>query len=101
MNKNMIRQAQQLQQKMAKIQEELETAIVEGSSGGGMVKAVVTGKQTIASITIDPQAVDPDDVELLEEMVMAAVNEGLQKAQDLASQKMSAITGGLNIPGLG
>ena len=86
---------------MAKIQEELETATVEASSGGGMVKAVVTGKQTIASITIDPQAVDPDDVELLEEMVMAAVNEGLQKAQDLASQKMSAITGGLNIPGLG
>ena len=101
MNKNMIRQAQQLQQKMAKIQEELYTATVEGSSGGGTVKAVVTGKQTIASITIDPQAVDPDDVELLEEMVMAAVNEGLQKAQDLASQKMSAITGGLNIPGLG
>ena len=101
MNKNMIRQAQQLQQKMAKIQEELETATVEASSGGGMVKAVITGKQTVASITIDPQAVDPEDVELLEEMVMAALNEGLQKAQDLASQKMSAITGGLNIPGLG
>jgi DNA-binding YbaB/EbfC family protein len=101
MNKNMIRQAQQLQQKMAKIQEELETATVEASSGGGMVKAVITGKQTVASITIDPQAVDPEDVELLEEMVMAAVNEGLQKAQDLASQKMSAITGGLNVPGLG
>jgi DNA-binding YbaB/EbfC family protein len=97
----MIRQAQQLQQKMAKIQEELETATVEASSGGGMVKAVITGKQTVASITIDPQAVDPEDVELLEEMVMAAVNEGLQKAQDLASQKMSAITGGLNVPGLG
>ena len=101
MNKNMIRQAQQLQQKMAKVQEELESATVEASSGGGMVKAVVTGKQTIAAITIDPQAVDPDDIELLEEMVMAAVNEGLQKAQDLATQKMSAITGGLNIPGLG
>jgi len=101
MNKNMIRQAQQLQQKMAKVQEELETATVEASSGGGMVKAVVTGKQTVESITIDPQCVDPEDVEVLEEMVMAAVNEGLQKAQDLASQKMSAITGGLNIPGLG
>lgn len=101
MNKNMIKKAQQLQQKMAKIQEELESATVEASSGGGMVKAVITGKQTVASITIDPQAVDPDDVELLEEMVMAAVNEGLQKVQDLASQKMSAITGGLNIPGLG
>lgn len=101
MNKNMIRQAQQLQQKMAKIQEELESATVEASSGGGMVKAVITGKQTVASITIDPQVVDPEDVEMLEEMVMAAVNEGLQKVQDLASQKMSAITGGLNIPGLG
>ena len=101
MNKNMIRQAQQLQQRMAKVQEELESATVEASSGGGMVTAVVTGKQTIASITIDPQAVDPEDVEVLEEMVMAAVNEGLQKAQDLATKKMNAITGGLNIPGLG
>ncbi len=101
MNKNMIRQAQQLQQKMAKVQEELETATVEANSGGGMVTAVVTGKQTVASITIDPQCVDPEDVEVLEEMVMAAVNEGLQKAQELAAQKMSVITGGLNIPGLG
>ncbi len=101
MNKNMIRQAQQLQQKMAKVQEELETATVEASSGGGMVTAVVTGKQPVASITIDPQCVDPEDVEVLEEMVMAAVNEGLQKAQELAAQKMSVITGGLNIPGLG
>jgi hypothetical protein len=101
MNKNMIRQAQQLQQKMAKVQEELETATVEASSGGGMVTAVVTGKQTVASITIDPQCVDPEDVEVLEEMVMAAINEGLQKAQELAAQKMGVITGGLNIPGLG
>ena len=101
MNKNMIRQAQQLQQRMVKVQEELESATVETSSGGGMVTAVVTGKQTIAAITIDPQAVDPEDVEVLEEMVMAAVNEGLQKAQELAAKKMSAITGGLNIPGLG
>ena len=66
-----------------------------------MVKAVVTGKQTVTSITIDPEAVDPDDVEVLEEMVMAAVNEALQKSQDLAQQKMAAITGGMNIPGLG
>ena len=101
MNKNMIRQAQQLQQRMAKVQEELESATVEASSGGGMVTAVVTGKQTIDSITIDPQVVDPEDVEVLEEMVMAAVNEGLQKAQELAAKKMGAIAGGLNIPGLG
>ena len=101
MNRNMMRQAQQLQQRLAKIQEELETATVEATAGGGMVKAVVTGKQTVASISIDPEAVDPDDVEVLEEMVMAAVNEALLKSQELASQKMAAITGGLNIPGLG
>ena len=101
MNRNMMRQAQQLQQRLAKIQEELEQATVEATAGGGMVKAVVTGKQTVAAITIDPEAVDPEDVEVLEEMVMAAVNEALLKSQELASQKMAAITGGLNIPGLG
>ena len=101
MNRNMMRQAQQLQQRLAKIQEELEQATVEATAGGGMVKAVVTGKQTVASITIDPEAVDPEDVEVLEEMVMAAINEALLKSQELASQKMAAITGGLNIPGLG
>ena len=101
MNKNLMRQAQQFQQRLAKVQEELEAVTVEASSGGGMVTAVVTGKQTVSSISIDPQAVDPDDVEVLEEMVMAAVNEALLKSQELASQKMGAITGGLNIPGLG
>ena len=101
MNRNMMRQVQQLQQRMAKLQEELEQTTVEATAGGGMVKAVVTGKQTVASITIDPEAVDPDDLEVLEEMVMAAVNEALQKSQELAQQKMGAITGGLNIPGLG
>lgn len=101
MNRNMMRQAQQLQQRLAKMQEELEGMTVEATAGGGMVKAVATGKQTITSITIDPEAVDPDDLEVLEEMVMAAVNEALQKSQDLAQQKMAAITGGLNIPGLG
>ena len=101
MNRNMMRQAQQLQQRLAKMQEELESATVEATAGGGMVTAVVTGKQTVASISIDPQAVDPDDVEVLEEMVMAAVNEALAKSQELAQQKMASITGGLNIPGLG
>ena len=96
-----MRQAQQLQQRLAKVQEELETVTVEASSGGGMVTAVVTGKQTVSSISIDPQAVDTDDVEVLEEMVMVAVNEALLKSQELAQQKMGAITGGLNIPGLG
>ena len=101
MNRNMMRQAQQLQQRLAKMQEELETATVEATAGGGMVKAVVTGKQTVASISIDPEAVDPEDVEVLEEMVMAAINEALVKSQELAQQKMASITGGLNIPGLG
>lgn len=100
MNRNMMRQAQQLQQRLAKMQEELENVTVEAAAGGGMVKAVVTGKQVVASITIDPEAVDPDDLEVLEEMVMAAVNEALVKSQELAQQKMASITGGLNIPGL-
>lgn len=101
MNRQFLRQAQQLQARLEKIQEELETATVEASAGGGAVKVVVTGKQKLQSVKIDPQAVDPQEVELLEEMVMAAVNEGLQKAQDLAQQKLGAITGGMKIPGLG
>ncbi len=100
MNKNLIRQAQQLQARLEKAQQELETATVEASAGGGVVTVTVSGKLKIESVTIDPQAVDPDDVEMLEELVMAAANEALQKAQDLAQQKMGAITGGMNIPGL-
>ena len=100
MNKNMMKQVQQMQQRFAKVQEELENTSVEATSGGGMVKAVVKGQQTVTSITIDPEAVDPTDVEVLEEMVMAAVNEALQKAQELAQQKMGAVTGGMNLPGL-
>ena len=100
MNKNLIRQAQQLQARLEKAQQELETATVEASAGGGVVTVTVSGKLKIESVTIDPQAVDPDDVEMLEELVMAAANEALQKAQDLAQEKMGAITGGMNIPGL-
>ena len=100
MNKNLIRQAQQLQARLEKAQQELETATVQASAGGGVVTVTVSGKLKIESVTIDPQAVDPDDVEMLEELVMAAANEALQKAQDLAQQKMGAITGGMNIPGL-
>ena len=101
MNKNLMRQAQQLQARLEKAQQELEAAAVEGTAGGGVVTVTVTGKLKVESIKIDPQAVDPDDVELLEELVMAATNEALQKAQDLAQQKMGAITGGLKIPGMG
>ena len=100
MNRKMMRQAQQLQQRMAKLEQELEMETVEASAGGGMVTVVVTGKLAVQSVTIDPEVVSPEDVDMLEDLVLAAVNEGLSKAQQLAAQKMSAITGGLNIPGL-
>ena len=101
MNRNFLRQAQQLQARLAKAQQELEEMTVEGSAGGGVVRVVVTGKLAVQAVHIDPDAVDPDDVQMLEELVLAAVNEGLQKAQELAQQKMGALTGGLKIPGLG
>jgi DNA-binding YbaB/EbfC family protein len=100
MNRKMMRQAQELQKQMMKLQEELESATVEATSGGGVVKVVVSGKMNVESITIDPEAVSPDDVEMLQDLVIAAVNEGLDKAQEMAQQKMGALTGGLNIPGL-
>ena len=100
MNRKMMRQAQQLQQRMAKLEQELESETVEASAGGGMVTVVVTGKLAVQSVTIDPEVVSPEDVDMLEDLVLAAVNEGLSKAQQLAAQKMSVITGGLNIPGL-
>ena len=99
MNKNMLKQAQQLQKQMAKVQDEIEATTVEASSGGGAVKVVVLGKMVVQSIHIEAAAVDPEDVELLEEMVLTAVNDGLSKAQELASSKMNALTGGLNLPG--
>ena len=100
MNRKMLRQAQQLQQRMMKVQEELESATVETTAGGGVVKAVVTGKLKLESIEIDPEVVTPDDVEMLQDLVLAAVNDGLEKAQEMASSRMSELTGGLNIPGL-
>jgi DNA-binding YbaB/EbfC family protein len=96
----MIRQAQQLQQRMMKLQEELESASVETTAGGGVVKAVVTGKLKVESIKIDPEVVNPDDVDMLQDLVLAAVNDGLEKAQEMASSRMSELTGGMNIPGL-
>ena len=101
MNRNFLKQAQQIQARLAKAQEELESETVEGSSGGGAVKVVATGKQTLESITIDPAAVDPEDVEILQDMVLAAVNDALTKSQELAAERLGAITGGLKIPGLG
>ncbi len=96
----MMQQVQQMQLQMQRAQEELETATVEGSAGGGAVKVVVTGKQVVQTLTIDPSAVDPDDVEMLQDLVMAAVNEALKASQDLAAQRMGAVTAGVRIPGL-
>ncbi len=100
MNRNMLKQAQQIQARLAKAQQALEDERIEASAGGGAVKVVATGKQTIDSITIDPDAVSPDDVEILQDMILAAVNEALAKAQELAASRLGAITGGLKIPGM-
>ena len=100
MNRKMMRQAQQLQKQMMKVQEELESATVEASVGGGVVKAVVSGKMKVESITIDPDVVSAEDVDMLQDLVTAAVNEGLDKAQQMATDKMGALTGGMNLPGL-
>ncbi len=97
---NLQRMAQQMQQQMLRVQEELDAAQVEGSAGGGVVSAVVTGKQELVSITIDPGAVDPQDVEMLQDLVVAAVNDALRRSRELAESKMAAITGGLRIPGM-
>lgn len=96
----MMKQVQQAQAKMEAVQEELKTETVEASAGGGMVRVVMTGDLAVKSIAIDPAAIDPDDVEMLQDMTVAAVNEALRAAQELAGSKMAAITGGMNIPGL-
>ncbi|MBM3941087.1 MAG: YbaB/EbfC family nucleoid-associated protein [SAR202 cluster bacterium] len=100
MNKQFLKQAQQIQAQLARAQQELETATVEGSAGGGAVKAVATGKQTIQSITIDKSAVDPEDVAMLQDLVLAAVNDALNKSQEMASKRLGALTGGMRIPGM-
>jgi nucleoid-associated protein EbfC len=89
-----------LQEKMAKIQEELSLKTVESSSGGGMVTAVVNGRQELVQLKIDRQVIDPEDVEMLQDLVLAAVNDALRKSQELAAGEMSKVAGGLNIPGL-
>jgi len=96
----MMKQAQQLQAKMLKLQEELAEKTVETSSGGGMVKVVASGKQQLVSIQIEQEVVDPDDVEMLQDLILAAVNDALTKAQEMVSGEMNKLTGGLNMPGL-
>jgi len=97
---NMMKQVQQMQAKMAEMQAELESAEIEASAGGGMVKVVVNGKNEIKSITIDPEVVNRDDVEMLQDLIVAALNQAREKSQEMQQQQMSGLTGGLNLPGL-
>ena len=96
----MMKQAQQLQAKMMKMQEELAERTVEGTAGGGMIKAVANGKQQIVSITIEEEVVDPEDVEMLQDLILAAVNDALNRSQEMVSGEMGKLTGGMNIPGM-
>jgi DNA-binding YbaB/EbfC family protein len=97
---NIMKQAQQMQRRMAEMQEELENKQVEATAGGGMVTAVVNGKQQLLELKIEPTAVDPEDVEMLQDLVTAAVNEAIKQSQQMAQEEMGKITGGMNIPGL-
>lgn len=100
---NMMKQIQKMQADMAKVEEELTETKIEASAGGGAVKATVTGKQQLVEVKIDPSVVDPEDIEMLEDMVVAAVNEALRQSQELAQKKMAAVTGplagGMGLPG--
>jgi DNA-binding YbaB/EbfC family protein len=96
---NLQRMAQQMQRDMARVQEELASAVVEGSAGG-VVRATASGKQELLSITIDPAAVDPSDVEMLQDLVLTAVNDALTASRELAETKMAAVTGGMRLPGM-
>ncbi len=100
MNRNMIKQQQQMMARLAKIQEELEVATVEALAGGGAVRVICNGQQRIQQIVIDPQVVDPGDIEMLQDVVLIGVNEALEKAKVMANEKLVAITGGLKIPGM-
>jgi nucleoid-associated protein EbfC len=97
---NIMNQAKMMQNRLAQIQEEMGTKTVEASSGGGMVTVTVNGRQEILSVKIEPEVVNPADVEMLQDLIQAAVNDALRKAQDLVSQEMAKVTGGLKIPGL-
>ena len=97
---SVLKQAQKMQEEMERIQQETEEENIEATSGGGAVRVIVNGKKELVEIKLDPDAVDPDDVETLEDLIMAAVNEAVKMAEDMMEEKMGAITGGLNIPGL-
>lgn len=97
---NLMKQAQKMQKEMARVQEELADERVEASAGGGMVRVTMSGALEVVAVHIDPSALDPDDVELMEDMVAAAVNQALKEAQELGAAKMARVTGGMGIPGL-
>lgn len=96
----MMKEVQKLQQDMARVQEELASKTVEASAGGGAVRVVCNGKQEVLSIAIQKEAVDLEDIDMLQDMIVAAVNEGLRKSQELAASELSRVTGGLNLPGM-
>jgi len=97
---NLFKQAQEIQARMARVQEELAHKTVEASSGGGMVRVTVNGQFNCSSVKIDPSVINPQETEMLEDLILAAVNEGIRRARDMVSEEMGKITGGLKIPGL-
>lgn len=97
---NMMKQAQKLQARMLKLQEELAGKTVESAAGGGMIRVVANGRQQIVSIRIEKEVVNPDDVDMLQDLIQAAVNDALTKSQEMVASEMSKLSGGLNIPGL-
>jgi DNA-binding YbaB/EbfC family protein len=98
---NIMKQAKKMQERIGQMQQELEMRTIEAQAGGGMVKVVVNGKFEIVSLKIEKDVVNPEDIEMLQDLIVAAVNEGIRKAQEMASEEMAKITGGLNIPGMG
>jgi hypothetical protein len=94
-----MKQAKKMQERMASLQKEMETKTVEAQAGGGMVSVVVNGKYEIVSLKIEKEVVNPEDIEMLQDLIAAAINEGIRKAQEMAASEMGKITGGLNIPG--
>ncbi len=100
MNRFMMNQVQKLQEKLAEAQQELSNTTIEASSGGGAVKVTIDGQQKIQSVKISPEVINPDDVELLEDLVLTAVREAISKSQELAAERLGGLTGGLKIPGL-
>ncbi|AEH45101.1 Uncharacterized protein family UPF0133 [Thermodesulfatator indicus DSM 15286] len=97
---SLMRQVQKIQKKMAELQQELAKKTVEASVGGGMVTAVVNGRQELVSIKIDPEVVNPEDIEMLQDLIVAAVNEAIRRSQEMVEQEMAKVTGGLKIPGM-